>query len=214
MLAALHHEIRRAVRDLLRDKGFAIAAVLSIGLGVGANSAIFSLVDQALLRLLPVKEPERLVLLDWNGASVGPGWGSSNLNSYPFYRDLVAQTDVFDGAFARHPTRVLLSVETVAEPVDVEIVTGSYFSVLGIRPLMGRLIEEPDDDQPGAHPVVVVSRDYWQNRLGGRRDIVGLKVLVNKHPMTVVGVAAAGFRGIDWGEVPSLWLPTMMKRVM
>ena len=152
------------------------------------------------------------MLLDWKGGSVGPGWGSSNLNSHPFYRDLAAQTDVFEGMFARHPTSVSLSIEAVAEPVNAEIVTGSYFSVLGIRPLLGRLIEESDDDQPGAHPVVVVSRDYWQNRLGSRRDIVGLKVLVNKHPMTVIGVAAAGFHGVDWGELPSLWVPTMMKR--
>ena len=212
MLSALHHEIRLGVRGLIKDKGFAIAAVLSIGLGVGANSAIFTLVDQALLRLLPVRQPEQLVLLDWKGGSVGPGWGSSNLNSHPFYRDLAAQTDVFEGVFARHPTSVSLSIEAIAEPVNAEIVTGSYFSVLGIRPLLGRLIEESDDDQPGAHPVVVVSRDYWQNRLGSRPDIVGLKVLVNKHPMTVIGVAAAGFHGVDWGEVPSLWVPTMMKR--
>jgi hypothetical protein len=107
---------------------------------------------------------------------------------------------------------VSLSIEADAEPVNAEIVTGSYFSVPGIRPLLGRLIDASDDDQPGAHPVVVVSRDYWQNRLGSRRDIVGLKVLVNKHPMTVIGVAAAGFHGVDWGEVPSLWVPTMMKR--
>ena len=112
------------MRGLLKDKGFAIAAVLSIGLGVGANSAIFTLVDQALLRLLPVRQPEQLVLLDWKGGSVGPGWGSSNLNSHPFYRDLAAQTDVFEGVFARHPTSVSLSIEAIAEPVNAEIVTG------------------------------------------------------------------------------------------
>jgi len=208
----LGHDVRYALRGLLRDRAFTLVALVSIGLGVGANSAIFSLVDQALFRQLPVKDPERLVLLNWSGTFIGPGWGSSNLNSYPLYRDLAAENQVFDGMFCRHPTSVYLSAENTPEPVNAEIVSGSYFPVLGVRPALGRLLEESDDLQPGAHPVVVVSFDYWRNRLGGAGDIVGRKVLVNNHPMTVVGVAPAGFRGIDWGEVPALWIPTMMKR--
>lgn len=212
MLSALRYDVKHALRGLLRDRAFTLVAILSIGLGVGANSAIFSLVDQALFRQLPVNDPERLVLLNWSGTFIGSGWGSSNLNSYPFYRDLAAENQVFNGVFCRHPTTVHLSVENTAEPVTAEIVSGSYFPVLGVRPALGRLLEESDNVQPGAHPVVVVSFDYWRNRLGGAGDIVGRKVLVNNHPMTVIGVAAAGFRGIDWGEVPSLWIPTMMKR--
>jgi predicted permease len=212
MMDQLRYDLRHAFRGLLRDRSFMLAALLSIGLGVGANSAIFSLVDQALFRLLPVKDPQRLVLLNWSGTFIGKGWGSNNLNSYPFYRDLAAENQVFDGVFCRAPTIVHLSVENTPEPVNAEIVSGSYFPVLGVRPALGRLIEESDDLQPGAHPVVVVSFDYWRNRLGGSRDIIGRKVLVNNHPMTVIGVAAAGFRGMDWGEVPSLWIPTMMKR--
>jgi predicted permease len=128
------------------------------------------------------------------------------------FRDLKAESQVFDGLIARHPTRVYLSVEGTPTPVNAEIVSGSYFGVLGVRPAFGRLLDESDDVQPGAHPVVVVSYDYWKNRLGGREDVVGRKVLVNGFPMTVIGVAAAGFRGVDWGEVPSLWIPTMMKK--
>ena len=138
--------------------------------------------------------------------------GSSNLLPFPVYRDLSAENQVFDGVFGRHPTTVYLSVENTAEPAGAEIITGSYFSVLGVRPALGRLIEESDDLQPGAHPVVVLSFDYWKNRLAAARDIVGRRVLVNNYPMTVIGVAAAGFHGMDWGEVPSLWIPTMMKR--
>jgi putative ABC transport system permease protein len=186
--------------------------VLSIGLGVGANAAIFSLVNQALMRLLPVSEPERLVLLNWRGTFVGKGWGSSNLMSYPFYQDLRDQTDVFDGVFARAPTIVNLGLDNTTDSVSAEIVTGSYFRVLGVRPLLGRTIDESDDRQPGAHPVVVLSYDYWRNHLGSRPDIVGRSVSINTHPMTVIGVAAADFRGVDWGEVPSVWVPTMMKR--
>ncbi|HEX2456961.1 MAG TPA: ABC transporter permease [Vicinamibacterales bacterium] len=212
MFSTFGREVHLGLRGLLRDRGFAVTALLSIGLGVGANAAIFSLVDQALFRQLPVREPERLVLLDWRGSFVGHGWGSDNLMSYPFYRDLRDGTDVFDGVFGRAPTAVNLAFENSAEPVGAEIVTGSYFSVLGVRPWMGRLITESDDERRGEHPVVVVSFDYWRTHLGERADIVGRTVLINTHPMTIVGVAEAGFHGIDWGAVPAIWIPTMMKR--
>ena len=211
-LSNLVRDARYALRGLLRDRAFTMVAVLSIGLGVGANSAIFSLVDQALYRLLPVKEPERLVLLDWRGRFLGSGWGSGNLLSHPLYRDLAAENQVFDGMFCRHPTSVHLSLGGTAEPANAEIVSGSYFPVLGVRPAMGRLLDESDDVRPGEHPVVVVSFDFWRNRLGGAPDAVGREVLINNYPMTVVGVAPEGFHGIDWGEVPALWIPTMMKK--
>jgi predicted permease len=211
-MANFLHDVRLGLRGLLKDRGFVLTAVLSIGLGVGANAAIFSLVDQALFRLLPVNEPDRLVLLNWNGSFVGKGWGSDNLMSYPFYRDLRDETHVFDGVFGRAPTTVNLSIGSTPEPAGAEIVTGSYFRVLGVRPALGRLIDESDDQQPGAHPVVVISFDYWRTRLGSNPEVVGRTILVNAHAMTVIGVAGEGFHGIDWGEVPSLWIPTMMKR--
>jgi predicted permease len=212
MFTNILRDVRVGVRGLLRDRGFALTAILSIGLGVGANAAIFSLVNQALFRFLPVTEPERLVLLNWNGLFVGPGWGSSNLMSYPFYRDLRDETQVFDGVFGRAPFTVNVALEGSSEPASAEIVTGSYFRVLGVRPSLGRLLDESDDQQPGAHPVVVVSHDFWRTRLGSRSDVIGRTVRINTHPMTIVGVAAEGFTGIDWGEVPALWIPTMMKR--
>src|SRR5262245_28962582 len=178
MFSNFGRELRFGARALLRDRGFAATALLSIGLGVGANAAIFSLVDQALFRLLPVREPERLVLLDWRGSFVGHGHGSANLMSYPFYRDLRDETAVFDGIFGRAPTMVNLAFENNAEPVGAELVTGSYFSVLGIRPSLGRLITEADDRQRSASPVVVVSYDYWRTHLGARSDIVGRTVLI------------------------------------
>ncbi len=211
MFTNLWRDVRFGWRGLRKDRGFALTAVLSIGLGVGANAAIFSLVNQALFRLLPVAQPERLVLLNWRGAFVGHGWGSSNLNSFPFYRDVRDETQVFDGVFGRAPTTVNLAAGNTTEPVSAEIVTGSYFGVLGVRPALGRLIDDSDDRQPGAHPVVVLSHDYWRHRLGGDPAIVGRAVRINSHSMTVIGVAAEGFRGIDWGEVPALWVPTMMK---
>src|SRR6188472_536008 len=212
MIATFVRDVGLGFRSLWKDRAFALTALLSIGLGVGANAAIFSLVDQALFRMLPVRDPGQLVLLNWQGSFVGHGWGSSNLMSYPFFKDLHDQTDVFDGVFGRAPTTANVLFESSTESVGAEIVTGTYFPVLGVRPRLGRLLNESDDRQPNAHPVVVLSYDYWQKHLGGREDIVGRTVLVNTHPMTVVGVAAEGFHGIDWGEVPSIWIPTMMKK--
>ena len=212
MLERLWYDVRHALRGLGRDRAFTAVALLSIGLGVGANAAIFSLVDQALFRRLPVREPERLVLLNWKGTFVGSGWGSGNLLPHPMFRQLAVENTVFDGLFARHPATVHLSLEGSAEPVRADIVSGSYFGVLGVKAAVGRVLDESDDVSPGAHPVVALSYDYWKNRLGGRADVVGKKVLVNRYPMTVVGVAEPGFRGIDFGEVPSLFVPTMMKK--
>src|SRR5262245_15879727 len=209
----LGQDLRQGLRGLLHDRAFTAVAVLSIGLGVGANSAIFSLVDQALFRRLPVREPEKLVLLSWNGSFVGSGWGSGNLLPHPMFRDLKKENTVFEGLFARHPTQVhWATAGSTPEPVNTDIVSGNYFSVLGVRPALGRLLDESDDVQPGAHPVVVVSYDYWKNKLGGGDDVIGRKVFVNSHPMTIVGVVAPGFRGVDWGEIPSVWVSTMMKK--
>jgi predicted permease len=207
-------DVRYAARSLRRSPGFTATAVLSLAIGIGASAAIFSLVDQVLFRLLPVKEPERLVLIDWKGATLADGWGSGNLMSYPLCRDLMQQDRFFDGVFCRHPTTVNLASGDgrKAEPVGAEIVSGSYFPVLGVVPALGRLLDQSDDGQPGAHPVVVLSHGYWQTALGGARDVVGRKVLVNGFPMTVVGVASARFRGVDIGEVPAVWIPAAMKK--
>src|SRR6185295_18226021 len=132
MLDWLGYDLRHAVRGLLRDRTFTLVAVLSVGLGVGANSAIFSLVDQALYRRLPVREPEKLVLLNWKGNAMAKGWGSGNLMSNPFFRQLKAENTIFDGMFARHPTSALFAVDGGPDPVNTEIVSGSYFEVLGV----------------------------------------------------------------------------------
>jgi predicted permease len=205
-------DLRHAVRTLVRTPTFTLTAVLCLALGIGANAAIFSLVDQVLLRQLPVRDPESIVLIDWRGSQLADGWGSGNLMSYPMCRDLQAQTQFFDGVFCRHPTTINLSVGGEHQPVQAEIVSGTYFPVLGVRPHLGRLIAASDDLQRDGHPVVVLAHEYWANTLGRAPDIVGRKVLVNKHPMTVIGVAEPGFTGMDVGEAASLWVPAMMKR--
>ena len=207
-------DVRYAARSLRRSPGFTATAVLSLAIGIGASAALFSLVDQVLFRLLPVREPERLVLIDWKGSALSDNRGSFNLMSYPICRDLQRQDGLFEGVFCRSAQMVDLATAAGerAEPVRAEIVSGTYFPVLGVSAARGRLLEEGDDGEPGAHPVVVLSHAYWLQALGGAPDVVGRRVLVNNFPMTVIGVASAPFRGIDIGEVPALWIPAAMKR--
>jgi predicted permease len=204
-------DLRFSVRSLRRSPSLTVTALLSLALGIGATTAIYSLADQVILHALPVREPERLVLIDWKGeqATVN-AFGSYNLLSYPLCRDLDRQERFFAGVFCRALTTVTLSTGGDARPAAAEIVSGTYFTVLGVRPALGRVLTPGDDGVPGSSPVVVVSHDFWETQLGSAPDVVGRKVLINRHPMTVVGVAAADFRGIDVGEVPAVWIPASM----
>ena len=205
------YDLRFSARSFLRSPGFTAATLLSLALGIGATTAIYSLVDQVILHALPVREPERLVLVDWNGDDLITGAiGSFNLMPYPVCRDLQQQTRFLEGVLCRAEIQVNLTAGGDPRPVAAEIVSGSYFPVLGVGPALGRVIEPEDDAAPGAGPVVVLSYDFWQAQFGGAADIVGRKVLIGNHPMTVVGVAAAGFRGVDVGAVPAFWIPTSM----
>ena len=205
------YDLRFSARSFLRSPGFTAATLLSLALGIGATTAIYSLVDQVILHALPVREPERLVLVDWNGDDlITYATGSLNLMPYPICRDLQQQTRFLDGVLCRAEIEVNLTAGGDPRPVAAEIVSGSYFPVLGVGPALGRVIEPADDTAPGAGPVVVLSYDFWQAQFGGAADIVGRKVLIGNHPMTVVGVAAAGFRGVDVGAVPAFWMPTSM----
>lgn len=206
----LSRDIRYGVRMLMRSPSFAATAMLSLALGIGANTALFSLVDQVLLRQLAVNDPGRLVYLNWRGNTLASNWGMASLISYPLCRDLQAQTQFFDGVFCRHPTEVSLSTGQQHAPVRAEIVSGSYFSVLGVSPALGRLIGPSDDLQPGAHPVVVLSHEYWKAHLGSAHDVVGRKVLVDNYPMTVIGIAPPDFPGVDPHARPALWVPATM----
>jgi len=204
------HDLRFSARSILRSPSFMATAVLSLALGIGATTALYSLIDQIVLRALPVDHPERLVLIDWIGFQYAETFGTSNLMSYPICQDLQQKKDFFEGVLCRAATTI--SASTGGEPklTAAELVSGNYFSLLGVRPALGRLLTTDDDQTPGSSPVVVLSYDFWKNQLGGAADIVGRKVLVNQYPMTVVGVAAPAFHGIDVGEVPSLWIPAVM----
>jgi len=209
-LRDLTYDLRFSVRSFRRTPSFTITAALSLMLGIGATTAIYSLVDQVLLHALPVRQPERLVLIDWDGDQVGNFFGSWNLMSYPICRDLDQQKQFFEGVFCRALATVDLSTGGDYNPVTAEIISGNYFPVLGVGPAVGQVITNDDDRTPNVNPVAVVSYDFWKSQLGGAPDVVGRTVLVNRHPLTIIGVAAATFRGVDVGEIPSLWIPASM----
>jgi predicted permease len=204
------YDLRFSARSFLQSPSFTATVVLSLALGIGATTALYSLIDQVVLRALPIDHPERLVLIDWAGFQNAETFGSANLMSYPICRDLQQQRDFFDGVFCRAATTINLSTGGEPRLTAAELVSGTYFPVLGVRPVLGRLLTIDDDQAPGASPVVVLSYDFWKNNFASAQDIVGRKVLVNQFPMTVVGVASPAFHGIDVGEIPSLWIPAVM----
>lgn len=203
------YDLRFSARSFLRSPSFTATAVLSLALGIGATTALYSLIDQVVLRALPVNHPERLVLIDWNGEQLAETMGTDNLMSYPICQDLEQHKEFFEGVFCRAATTINLSTGGEARLTAAELVSGTYFSVLGVKPAHGRLLTN-DDQATGSSPVAVLSYDAWKNQFGSSVDIVGRKVLVNQHPMTIVGVAAPAFHGIDVGEVPSLWIPASL----
>jgi putative ABC transport system permease protein len=200
-----------AVRTLRRSRGFAAVAALTLALGIGANTAIFTLLDQVLLRLLPVKNPQQLVLLTMRGRHYGNNWGG-NAISYPMYRDFQDHNEVFSGMFSRFPDPVSMTFGGQAELVAAELVSGTYFEVLGVGTALGRTFTPEDDRVPNGHPLVMLSYDFWKQRFGGDRQIVGKTVLINKHEMTIIGVAQAGFDGVELGYSTKIFIPVMMEQ--
>ena len=189
-------DLRLALRGWARTPGFTLIAVASIALGIGATTAIFTLVDQVLLRTLPVKAPQELVQIRIEGSLYGSNWGDGSELSFPWYRELREQNSPFTGVLGRFATGMHLGAGGRTERLDGELVTGSYFPVLGVLPAAGRVLSGADDREPGAHPVAVLSYGYWQRRFGGDPGVVGRNVVVNGHPFTLVGVAQAVFVGI------------------
>jgi predicted permease len=204
-------DVRYALHVLAKNPVFSAVAVLTLALGIGANTAIFTLLDQVLLRLLPVKEPQQLVLLTMRGSHYGSNWGG-NAISHPMFRDFQDHNQVFSGMFCRFPTRVSLMSGGQAEPVEAELVSGTYFGVLGVTTALGRTFTTEDDRVPNGHPLVMLSYSFWKQRFGGDPSILGKALTVNKYSLTVVGVAQEGFEGVELGHSPKLFIPIMMQQ--
>ena len=179
------------------------------------TTAIFSLLDQALLRSLPVKDPEQLVVLEgtgkaWQGGTSSYGGDVESYFSYPMYRDLRDRSRVFDGLAATSSVRVNVSRRGTPNVESGEIVSGNYFQMLGVRPALGRLFTGSDDTAPGANQTIVLSYEFWRNRFGADRTIIGDTLSLDNHPVTVIGVAAPEFRSAVWGQTPSVFMPMSM----
>jgi putative ABC transport system permease protein len=203
-------DVRYALRTLTRTPGFSLVVIFTLGLGIGANTAIFSLMDQVLLRLLPVEEPQELVQLDGPGPFSGRTYNARTF-SYPMYVDFRDRNDVFTGLIARFPASATLTARGQAERVDIELMSGNTFGVLGVTPILGRALTANDDRTPGAHPVTVISYTYWQRRFAGSPAALNQVVTVNSTPVTIVGVAPRGFAGVAATQSPDLFMPLMMK---
>jgi len=207
-------DIRYALRGMRQRPGFTAAAVLSLALGIGANTAIFTLLDQVLLRNLPVGHPEQLVQLrQFGGLIYGSTFGDDAF-SYPLYRDLRDGNQVFSGVLGQFPLTLSLAFGSRTERVEGELVSGNYFDVLGVGAAIGRTLTPRDDTKPGGHPLAVLAYDYWISRFAGDPQVVGRTITVDGLPLTVIGVNQKGFEGLILGHPVCIRVPLSMKSQM
>jgi predicted permease len=212
IFADLTQDVRYALRQLRRSPLFALTATLSLAVGIGANAALFTLVDRLLWRPLPVAHPEELVVVTDQRSRVE----RSPRYSYPFHMSLVDQsTRGLQGIAAHFGLPLNASIAGaggVAARINGELVSGSYFGILGAGIQRGRPLTADDDRTPGAHPVAVISDGYWRRGFAADPLVVGRDIRLNGHPFTIVGVAARGFNGTDTGHPADVWLPLAMQR--
>jgi predicted permease len=213
-LETLWRDVAYGLRMLRRNPGFAAVAVLSVALGIGANASVFTLLDQVMLRQLPVEKPGELVLVTVDGFQYGAAWGDGNELSYRMFEDLHDNNQVFTSMFCRFPLNVDVSVDRSAERVHAEIVSGTYFPGLGVTPAMGRVLDARDDGAPDASPVVVLGHRYWRDRFRSDPAIVGRSMRINNHAVTIVGVAQERFDGTNLGSSTDVFVPLTMTAVI
>jgi predicted permease len=234
-------DVKYAWRGLARAPLFTLVAIASIALGIGANTAIFTLVDEVLIRLLPVKSPDELVLFSGARNHYGSNSGG-NMLSFPMYEDFrdnfvdralhadgaagsmprisppvpnpAPTPKIFSGVFARRPIAMNVGIDGRTERVVGELVSGTYFPVLGVGAAAGRLISPDDDKERGGALVAVLSYDYWRNRYGSDQSIVGKTITINNNNVTVIGVSQAGFTGLDIGSASNVFVPVTLKAQM
>jgi putative ABC transport system permease protein len=214
----LFQDLRYALRQFGRSPGFTAAAVVTLALGIGANAAIFSLVDQVLLKRLPVEEPDRLVMLKYSGSDTGHtnvyGGDEQQYFSYPMYRDLRDQNSVFSGTLTMFPTQVGMQWRNTPSLANSELVSGNYFSLLGVQPALGRLFVPADSVAAGASPLVVLSYRYWKQHLAADPSVINQSMLINGNVFTIIGVAQPGFDSVIAGTVPDFFVPITLKAKM
>ena len=217
-LASIWQDLRYGLRQLRLSTGFTVVAVLTLALGIGVNVAIFSLIEQMLLRSLPIPHPEQLVILnstETKAGSMNNDYSQDAAFSYPMYRDLRDKNRVFSGLLACFPyVYVNVSWQGHAERANAELVSGNFFQVLGARAALGRVFSQDDETAPGANPVAVLSYGYWMRHFGGNPGVLNQTLDINATALTVVGVAQPEFTGVQLGLAPDLYIPITMKAQM
>jgi putative ABC transport system permease protein len=199
-------DVRYAVRTLAKAPGFTLTAVLSLAIGIGANTALFTLINTVMWKMLPVGEPQHLLTLGQQ-VPTGVTYGFT-YQQYEIFRDHGGALDLA----AYSPQRLDVSIDGHVEPtIDAHLVTGEYFPLLRLRPALGRLFDESDDRVPTGHPVAVLSHAYWQRRFGADPAVLGRTITLGRQPFTIVGVTPAEFFGAEVGMSPNLYLPVMMQ---
>jgi predicted permease len=201
----MFNDVRYGVRMLLKHKGFTLVAVLSLALGIGANTAIFSLIDTALLKSLPVRDPEQLYLVAHAGER-----GVTEANNFPFYEQLRDHNQSFAGLLAFNPNQWKVTAGSETEIVAGQVVTGNYFSVLGVNALLGRTLTPEDDRVSQGSPVAVISHSYWQRRFGKDPAVLGKTITINLTPFTIIGVTPPEFFGLQIGRSADISVPMAM----
>ncbi len=217
MFGNISKDIIYALRSLRRTPLFTAAAILSLALGIGANTAIYSLVDQVLLRSLPVRNPEQLVIVKSPGSRIGSVYSDESGGasfSYPMYKDLRDKAESLSGLVARFGFGANIAFNGQTERGNGEMVSGNYFEVLGARPAIGRLLTPDDDIAPGASSVVVLAHEFWKKSFNARSDVLNQQILVNGRSMTVVGVTPPGFFGFQLGFRPDVFVAITLKAQM
>ncbi|HEU0209136.1 MAG TPA: ABC transporter permease [Candidatus Udaeobacter sp.] len=209
-METLLQDIRFGFRQLMKQPAFAALAIISMALGIGANTSIFSLVDTALLRPLAVNKPSELVEL-YGTLHNGAAW---SLQSYPNYKEYRDRNNVLSGLFVYRLVVSSLTVNNSSQRVWGYLVSGNYFDVLGVKPILGRAFLPEEDQTPDSHPVAVISYNCWQYHFGGDSQVVGKKVEFNSRPFTIIGVAPKGFIGTEVAYDPEMFIPVMMAKTI
>ncbi|MFI5077101.1 MAG: ABC transporter permease [Vicinamibacteria bacterium] len=205
-------DLRLAARSLARAPLFTVVAIVSIALGIGANTAVFTLLDQVALRPLPIRSPDELVQIHAQGEeSYGGSMGNGTELSWPMFRDFQDKAAGFAGIVGRVSTSMHVGLQGSSERVEGEMVSGNFFEVLGVGAALGRVFTPADDRTPGGHPLAVLGYDFWRRRFLGRADVVGQPVSINGQPFTVIGVAAPGFYGLELGVSSDVYVPVTMQ---
>lgn len=218
-MGGLAQDLRYALRQLRKTPGFTAVAVITLALGIGANTAIFTLLNAVLLRNLPVREPQQLMLFGkgtWRGSQDDLPDRSWQLFSYPFFREFRRKNQVFSDVAAIDSilfgTHGRVGESAILEKINAELVSGTYFNVLGVNPILGRTLTDADDETPGGHPVAVASYSWWQRRFGKDPGLIGRTVTIRSTAYTLIGVAPPEFFGVTVGQSPDVWVPLAMEK--